>query len=40
MKNENFFFTTLGGYGFNITINTFYLLIPSLVPSPEQQKNF
>ena len=33
-------YTTLGGNDTNVTINTIYLFIPSIVPSPEQQQKF
>ena len=39
MKKKTLY-TTLGGNDTNVTINTIYLFIPSIVPSPEQQQKF
>ena len=39
-EKQNIFYTTLGGNDVNITINSIYLYIPSLVPSAEQQQMF
>ena len=36
----NIIYTTLGGNDGNVTINSIYLYIPSLVPSAEQQQIF
>ena len=37
---QNFIYTTLGGNSGNVTINSIYLYIPSLVTSAEQQQIF
>ena len=37
---QSFIYTTLAGNDFNVTINSNYLYIPSLVPSAEQQQIF
>ena len=37
-ENQNIIYTTLGGNDVNFSINSFYLYVPSLVPSPEQQQ--
>ena len=39
-EKQNIIYTTLGGNGINVTINSIYLYIPSLVPSAEQQQMF
>ena len=39
-ERQNIIFTTLGGNDINVTINSIYLCIPSLVPSAEQQQSF
>ena len=39
-EEQNIIYTTLGGNGVNVTINSIYLYIPSLVPSAEQQQIF
>ena len=39
-EKQNIIYTTLGGNDVNVTINSIYLFIPSLVPSPEQQQIF
>ena len=37
-EKHNIFYTTLGGNDVNVTINSIFLFIPSLVPSAEQQQ--
>ena len=39
-EKQNILYTTLGGNGVNVIINSIYLCIPSLVPSAEQQQIF
>ena len=39
-EEHNILYTTLGGNDVNVTINSIYLYIPSLVPSAEQQQMF
>ena len=39
-EKQNILYTTLGGNDVNVTINSIYLCIPSLVPSAEQQQMF
>ena len=39
-EKQNLIYTTLGGNDVNVTINSIYLYIPSLVPSAEQQHTF
>ena len=39
-EKQNLIYTTLGGNDVNVTINSIYLYIPSLVPSAEQQQMF
>ena len=39
-EKQNILYTTLGGSDVNVTINSIYLFIPSLVPSAEQQQAF
>ena len=39
-EKQNILYTTLGGNDVNVTINSIYLYIPSLVPSAEQQQIF
>ena len=39
-EKQNILYTTLGGNDVNVTINSIYLYIPSLVPSAEQQQMF
>ena len=39
-KKQNFLYTTRGSNDVNVTINSVYLYIPSLVPSGEQQQFF
>ena len=39
-EKQDIIHTTLGGNAVNVTINSLYLYIPSLVPSPEQQQCF
>ena len=39
-EKQNILYSTLGGNGVNVTINSIYLYIPSLVPSAEQQQVF
>ena len=39
-EKQNILYTTLGGNDVNVTINSFYLYIPSLVPSAEHRQIF
>ena len=39
-EKQNILYTTFGGNDVNVTINSIYLFIPSLVPSAEQQQMF
>ena len=39
-EKQNVLYTTLGGNDVNVTTNSIYLYIPSLVPSAEQQQLF
>ena len=39
-EKQNILYTTLGGNDVNVTINSIYLYIPSIVPSAEQQQMF
>ena len=39
-EKQNIIYTTLGGNDIIVTINSKYLFIPSLIPSPEQQQQF
>ena len=39
-EQQKILYTTLGGNDVNVTINSIYLYIPSLVPSADQQQNF
>ena len=39
-EKQNILYTTLGGNDVNVTSNSIYLYIPSLVPSAEQQQFF
>ena len=39
-EKQNIIHTTLGGNDVNVTINSIYLYIASLVPSAEQQQTF
>ena len=38
-EKHNFIYTTLGVNAVNVTTNSLYLYIPSLVPSSEQESN-